>query len=725
MTRTSRSMTVAIVTAAVVTAQFVAGKATRDALFFTSLDVAALPGMLTATAVWSLVLLAVQARIGRRMPPSVFVPASFTVSGALFAAEWLFRSAAPSTTAVLVYLHVSGIGPLLTSGFWLITSERFNPRTAKKGFGRVAAAGTLGGLIGALLAERVAALSGSPAMLVVLAGSQFVTAGLVRMLAISGDTATEPRAESSRRDPMPLLSGIKMIAAAPHLRDVVALVLLGTASAALLDYAFKARAVETFGRGDGLLRFFALYYAGSSLLSFVLQTISSRAVLDRFGLALTASTPSIALVAGSLTSLIAPGFGSLLVARGAEAVFRGSWFRAGYELFYTPIPVAEKRAAKSLIDVGFDRLGDAIGAAMVRTIIVLAPASQSSALLGVAVAASLGAIAAASRLNRWYVRSLENSLVNRAGGLDHETTVDRGTARVLIDIRKQLASDHDDTTVSAEDQLLHDITALRARHRDEIVRILSRAEGPSAALVPYVIPLLATDTLADHALFALRKVAEERVGQLTDALIDPNQDDAVRRRLAHVFSIGVSQRAADGVQLALDDARFDVRYQAARSLAAILDRNPRVEVDRARIDAVVLQEVAVSQPVWESRRLLDDEVGRRLTDGPGSSLDAFVRDRAGQSLGHVFTLLSLVLPREPLQIAFRSLHSEDANLRGTALEYLDGVLPPAIRQRLWPFLVRTRVSQDHGHRRDAIADLLRSSHSLTLRRAGQGAGGRG
>ena len=39
-----------------------------------------------------------------------------------------------------------------------------------------------------------------------------------------------------------------------------------------------------------------------------------------------------------VASLIAPGFGSLLMARGGESVFRSSLFRAGYELFYTPIP---------------------------------------------------------------------------------------------------------------------------------------------------------------------------------------------------------------------------------------------------------------------------------------------------------------------------------------------------------------------------------------------------
>jgi hypothetical protein len=209
---------------------------------------------------------------------------------------------------------------------------------------------------------------------------------------------------------------------------------------------------------------------------------------------------------------------------------------------------------------------------------------------------------------------------------------------------------------------------------------------------------------------ALRKVAEEHVGELADALVDPNQDFAIRRRLARVFSVCVSQRAADSLMLGLDDPRFDVRYQSARSLAAIVDKNPRVMLHRERILAVVLQEAAVGRPVWQSRRLLE---GADNPDTP-SALDVFVRDRAGQSLAHVFTLLSLVLPREPLQIAFRSLQSEDAHLKGTALEYLDGVLPAPIRERLWPFLEPATAVPSSRPRQDEIADLLRSNQSVWI-----------
>ena len=96
-------------------------------------------------------------------------------------------------------------------------------------------------------------------------------------------------------------------------------------------------------------------------------------MLERFGLALTAEHAVVGAARSAASAASsAPGFGSLVVARGGESVFRSSLFRAGYELFYTPIPADEKRAAKSLIDVGFDRLGDAVGGGLVRLAMVLA-----------------------------------------------------------------------------------------------------------------------------------------------------------------------------------------------------------------------------------------------------------------------------------------------------------------------------------------------------------------
>src|SRR5205814_5823807 len=93
------------------------------------------------------------------------------------------------------------------------------------------------------------------------------------------------------------------------------------------------------------------------------------------------------------------------------------------------------------------------------------------------------------------------------------------------------------------DPVVRDVLRLRSGSREAVIQVLARTEGPSASLVPHMIPLLASEPVANYAVFALRKVAEERVGQLTDAMLDPALDFGVRTRLARVFSVAVSQRA--------------------------------------------------------------------------------------------------------------------------------------------------------------------------------------
>ena len=711
-----------MVCSGVVSAQFIAGKATRDALYLAHMDVTTLPLMVIATAVFSILLVAVSSRSLRKVAPGTFVPAAFAVSAALLLGAWALLAWAPTLAAQAIYLQISGLGPMLGSGFWLIATERFDPHTARLQFGRIAGIGTLSGLAGALVAERIAATVGVNTMLPVLAVLNLVCAWQIRRLAgpvarANHDAALEGAPDLAAASPR---SGLRVLAEAPYLRNLAALVLLGTIGATLADYVFKVQAVETLGRSDTLLRFFALYYAGVSLLAFVVQSASSAVALEKLGLAVTTATPSLALAVSGLGGLVFPGLEGALVARGSESVFRSSLFKTGYEIFFTPIASQDKRAAKSIIDVGFDRLGDAVGGGLVSLLIMLPATGQYAALLGAAILCSAIAVVVAQRLSRGYIQTLERSLLDRAVELDLSDVGDITTRTVMLRTLRVpaagLARVHTtDTTTTriptpVADPEVREILALKSRSRETVLGVLRAEEGLPASHIPHVIPLLAWDPVAEDAVRALRKVAEERVGELVDALLDPNQPFAVRRRLARVFSVCVSQRAADGVFLGLEDLRFEVRFQCGRALASILEKNPRVRVDRERVFDAVRREVAVGRPVWQSHRLLDSvEADAR------SFVDEFLKDRAGQSLAHVFTLLSLVLPTAPLQIAYRGLHTDDPGLRGTALEYLEGVLPPDLRDRLWPFLTdRPKKRQDSRARDEILADLLRSNESIML-----------
>jgi AAA family ATP:ADP antiporter len=668
----------------------------------------------------------------RRVPPTRFLPAAFGGSAVLFLLEWVLSAAHPRASAVVFYLHMLGLAPVLVSGFWTLLSERVDPRTAKRRLGHIGAAATFGGLAGSMIADRAAVWGGASTMVAVVAVMNGGCAWAVWRLAAIQQPARErhgaPRI-GEREGAAP--SGLAVVAGNPHLRNLAALVLLATVGAGLLDYVFKARAVGEIGRGDALLRFFALYYGAQNVLTFLSQLTLSRPVLERLGLGPAVGVPALAVVAGGLGSLAVPGLPAIVVARGTENIGRMSLFRSAYELLYTPVSAADKRAAKPIIDVAFDRAGDLFAASITRIVLASTRAGQHAIILLLAVVTSAAALVIARRVTRGYIQSLEASLLDQAVRLDVSEVNDLTTRLTLLrtlarapgsdtSARQERRAGEPITAAAApaapresielQDPLIQRIAALRSKDRDRVVRALREQPGLDHALVPHVVPLLAWDVAAPDAILALQGTADGSVGALVDAMLDPRQDFAVRRRIARVLWACTSQRAVDGLLLALDD-RFEVRFQCGRSLAAIADRNRGVRIDPDRIYQVVLREVSVGRPVWESHRLLDALEGG---DGP-YFVDRFIGERAGQSMAHVFTLLSLVLHREPLQVAFRGLHVDDPLLRGTALEYLESVLPQEVRSRLWPFLEDPRPARRSTRSRDEIiADLLRSNDSIVL-----------
>jgi hypothetical protein len=705
--------------AAVIGAQYVAGKATRDAYFLSHFEPTALPLMIIATSVLAVLLVGAGATRFSRLSPRRYVPAAFAANAALLLAVWGLTTTLPRVAAPLLYVLVSGAGPMLGSGFWLIASERFDPRTAKKRFGQIGAAGTLGGLLGGLIAARVSSWEGVGAVIPVLATMNFACAWQTRSWA--QQSADDARVDD-RAPALPVPSGFRILIEQHYLRNLALVMLLATIAAAFMDYVFKVQIKAGFDAGPELGRFFSIYYASVSLISFALQAFASRSVLEKLGLSAAMSAVPLSVVAGATASLVSPGMATLIIARGVEAVLHGSLLRAGYEVFYTPIATDEKRAVKAVVDVGVDRTGDILAAVAIQVLLWAALEGHLAVLLGLAALCAAAALILANSVNRGYVSALERGLRNRAVDIDLGDAVDRQSRTVIggLSPRRGQRSETafrttaalDDTVMASTELELRDVRRLRSRDPDEVRRVLGRDELLPPTLVPHAIRLLEWDAVADDAVRALRGVAELRVGELVDTLTDPAQPFVVRRRLARVFSVCSSQRAADGLVQGLEDLRFEVRVQCGRSLKAIVERNLRIRIDAALVSAVVLREVAVSRRVWESRRLVDEGTAAGDERTP---LDVLVGERANRALAHVFTLLELILPADPLRIAFRGLHTTDKTLQGTALEYLEHVLPREIRDRLWPFLEAGPESTLPGRSREEILeDLMRSNQSILL-----------
>lgn len=81
--------------AAGVIAQFVAGKAARDALFLARFDVTDLPLMVMAASVFSIACALLMSRAMSRVSPVRLLPLAFVASAVLVVLEWMLGRTSP------------------------------------------------------------------------------------------------------------------------------------------------------------------------------------------------------------------------------------------------------------------------------------------------------------------------------------------------------------------------------------------------------------------------------------------------------------------------------------------------------------------------------------------------------------------------------------------------------------------------------------------------------
>jgi HEAT repeat protein len=737
---------------AILIARQVVGKAARDALFLTQFGPAALPKIALVAAVASLVAVLATGRLLLRASPARVVPVALLVSAALSIVEWSFVERAPGPVAISIYLHGAIFGATVISAFWSLINERFDPRTAKRVVARIASGGTLGGVAGGLFAGGFAGRIGLRGILFSLTLLHLSAALLVVVVG----RGVRPQVVVPRPVPPASTSPMRTLFAVPYLRDVAIVVALLGLVDVLLDWFLSAKATEALGGGRPLLEFFALFHMAVGVVTFLMQTALARGSLEKLGIVGTVAVLPASILVGSFVALQVPRLGVAAFVRGAVTATSNSLYRSGYELLFTPLPLADKRSTKSLIDVGFDRLGTAVGSGIALLVLAAMPSKARWVVLLIVAVVAIAVLLVTSRLHEGYVRALEDGLKARAPASTPPPSLDLSRtelgfdrSRLLAEIeqlrKERLLSSGEDVhpfvwqeaggapddptapgdappqrpsgagpTTSPARARAPRVTsadldgALEAFRRADVGAIRELLESEQELdrrLVPFAVGALGDDALHRVATTALRRRVDRHLGQMVDALLDPETPFAVRRRLPRVLSRSTNPRAIEGLIEALGDERFEVRYAAGGALSRIVSTASQVVLPRDRILEAARREVEIDRRLWDAEPPLD---AHDQDDLP--FLDRVLRERTGRSLEHVFVLLSLVFEREPMRLALRALASDDPVLRGTALEYLEAVLPDPIRQALWPYVgdERTHVAQTKRSRGQLLEELLRS-----------------
>lgn len=687
---------------AVLTALTVTAKSTRDALFCAHFPAAELPKTMMAGAALSALFALATARLSRGKGPAVVLPPLLLLNALCFVAEHAALSAAPRAVVLLLYLHVSAVTGLFISGFWSVVNERFDPHALRLSISRIGLGGTVGGFVGGLTAERIAAWTGARHTLLEL--------GFLSALAALCIGRLSPPESLAKLEPVarthPFASG--------YLREIALFVALTTLASSVIDFAFKARAMERVTSPEGLMQFFTLFYMGTSLSSFLVQATITPRLLDRAGLGVGLGGLPATLLGSGLLALAWPGLMTQALLRGVDGALVGSLFRSSYEPLYTPIPAERKRAAKAVIDVLVNRLGDGIGSLIAWGLVLLLPHAAAAGANAVIVVVTLGALYIATRLRKGYIAELAYSLRSGALVLDERVVQDQTTrltlSRTLHDLNREqlLAEIQRQRDLAASDSLA--LAAASAQtpvalgvlrpsdvpdeerpstRQAKLVADLLSAEperirralplaGPT--LAAFIIPLLGRDDVGAQAMNVLSGFVSRVIGQLADALLDAEHvSPTVRRRLVRVIATCQSAWAAHALAAALDDPDFDVRRQVVRGLEEIADAGLPPPIARNPAISVAARELGSADDVPRSERV-----------------------------EHVLRLLGLVFDREAFRLARAALGNADPRLRGTALEYLDNVLPAAIKSTLFAVLPPAPSGRTERVERELLDELRRT-----------------
>jgi CRP-like cAMP-binding protein len=342
-------------------------------------------------------------RVAARVPQERLTPAVAVV----FAVNLLlFRALFPGGVVfgVLFYAWHDLFAGILISQYFLATNALLDPRSAKRAYPWIVAAGSVGAAIGGAVTGLVAPRIGVANLLLIAA--VLTLAFAVAMPFVAG------RAPASELQPHVRLvvdtnrAPMRDVLANRQVQLIAASVVLTVFVKQLVDYQFNA-ATATLGDREAITAFQGKFNAATQWLPLV-AAAAIRPALGRWGVgAALLMLPSSMIVVNLLVGLRG-GLGPAAIAKGTETTLRYSAERTGREILYLPVSDAIRARAKPMIDVGLESgLAKALSAAL---IFVLLQTIGASRLAWPVVVLSVLWLVSAVAGRRAYVRALKHAI---------------------------------------------------------------------------------------------------------------------------------------------------------------------------------------------------------------------------------------------------------------------------------------------------------------------------
>lgn len=316
--------------------------------------------LFTCTFIIMLILQPVYGALVSRFPRRVFLP---TVYGFFIATLLLFYLIFDSELpgrGMAFFLWITVFNLFAVAVFWSFMADVFSNTEARKFYGYIGAAGTLGAFLGPFLTRSLVERLGIPNLMLISAGFLLVCVVCVLRLRLWAVAREQQRHLASGEVPMggEVLAGLKLILREPLLRWLAMVVLLGVGIGTLLYNEQAAIVRRLYTDSAASTSYYATLDLAVNALTLVVQLLITRPLMSRFGIAPALLIPGFAIILGF--SLLAASPLPMMVAI-VQVVTRASEFslaKPARETIYTRVGREWRYKAGAAIDTVVYRGGD-------------------------------------------------------------------------------------------------------------------------------------------------------------------------------------------------------------------------------------------------------------------------------------------------------------------------------------------------------------------------------
>jgi len=199
-------------------------------------------------------------------------------------------------------------------------------------------------------------------------------------------------------------------------------------------------------------------------------------------------------------------------------------------------------------------------------------------------------------------------------------------------------------------------------------------------LVPDLLDRLAYHELRAEAAKALGEFGDTIIGALRDQLGDSSVAVEARREIPAIMVTIGTPAAAQVLMANLLESDTTLRFRTVSALNKLQRLHPEIETDTQMLETVLAAEILGHYRSYQILEKLgtaergEDPVARALTES------------MQQELERIFRLLGLLYPHLAVHSAYLGLQSKNVSVYDNALEFLDNVLKPQLREMLVPLL---------------------------------------